>query len=134
MYTTQSRLRWLSILIGPELPWLLIYGLVMLLGRANFLPRPLVDDALEGLSVLVPGVTVMLFLLWYIPDAEKRWLLLRVWVATLFGAHFALEKGMSAYSNQGPGIGSAYIAGMVLMIFALIVGSLFVQIRFRSRS
>ncbi|WP_375445871.1 hypothetical protein [uncultured Fibrella sp.] len=134
MYTTQSRLRWLSILVGPELLWLLIYGIVVLLGRANYPPSQLLNDLLEGLSVLIPGVTVLLFLLWYVPDVEKRWLLLRVWVATLFGAHFGLEKGMSAYSDQGPGIGSAYIAGMVLTVFVLIVGSLFIQIRFRRRS
>jgi len=53
-----------------------------------------------------------------------------VWVAGLFGAHYALEKGMSAYSDQGPGIGAAYIAGISLAMFALVAGSIFVKIRF----
>ena len=60
----------------------------------------------------------------------KNWLLLRVWVAGVFGAHYALEKGMSAYSDQGPGIGAAYIAGISLAMFALVAGSIFVKIRF----
>ncbi|MBK9014406.1 MAG: hypothetical protein IPM82_10120 [Saprospiraceae bacterium] len=61
---------------------------------------------------------------------EKRWLLLRVWVACVVGGHFVMEKVMSAYSEQGPGIGTAYIMGMGLLFFVLIGGSIFVKIKF----
>ncbi|ARK12477.1 hypothetical protein [Fibrivirga algicola] len=125
--------RWLTALIGPELLWLLVYWLVCLLANANHPPQPLFDDLIEGLSVLLPAVTVVLFALWYVPIVEKRWLLWRVWIAGLIGAHFSLETGLSAVSDQGPHVGAAYIAGMVLVSFALVVGSLFVLIRFRFR-
>jgi drug/metabolite transporter (DMT)-like permease len=126
--------KWLSLLIGPELLWVLIYVAVTLLAKANNPPGARVDNLIENLAFLIPALAALIFMLWYVPDVEKRWLLLRVWVAGLFGAHLAMEKGMLAYSEQGPGIGTAYIMGMALVIFVLVVGSVFVLIRFRSQS
>ncbi len=131
---TQLLPRWASILIGPELFWILIYGAVTLLAKANDPPTPRVDNLLVNLSLIIPAAAALLFMLWYVPDVEKRWLLLRVWVAGIFGAHLAMEKGMEAYSEQGPGIGTAYIMGMILVIIVLVIGSLFVLIRFRNQS
>ena len=131
---TQLQPRWLSLLIGPELVWLLTYVAVALLAKANDPPSQRVDNLIENLAFLIPVVAALLFILWYVPDADKRWLLLRVWVAGLFGAHLSMEKGMLAYSEQGPGIGTAYIVGMGLVLVVLVVGSLFVLIRFRTRS
>lgn len=61
---------------------------------------------------------------------EKRWLLLRVWIACIVGGHFVLEKIMGAYSEQGPGIGTAYLVGMILQVFLLIVGTVIILIKF----
>jgi len=61
---------------------------------------------------------------------EKDWLLLRVWVVGLVGGHFVIERALSAYSTQGPGIGMAYLGSLMLEFAVLIVGSVFVKIKF----
>lgn len=122
--------KWMSLLIGPELIWCVIYGAVALLARANVPPTKTADNLIGQLYLIVPLLAILTFALWFFPGVEKNWLLLRVWVAGLFGAHYALEKGMSAYSDQGPGIGTAYIVGISLAMFALVTGSIFVKIRF----
>jgi hypothetical protein len=59
---------------------------------------------------------------------EKNWLLLRVWIVGLVGGHFVLEKALSAYSTQGPGIGMGYLAGLMLLFFILVLGTVVVKI------
>ncbi len=88
------------------------------------------DGFLENLFLYVPVVAALLFGLWYIPAIEKNGLLLRVWIAGIFGAHYVLDKGLGAHSQQGPGIGTAYIVGILLVFFVLVCGSIFVKIRF----
>ena len=108
-------------LIGPELLWLAFYALVVLLIEITGSPVKGMDDHWVNLAYIVPLVCVPLtFALYYVPGVERNWLLLRVLIAGLFGAHFVLEKGMKAPSEQGPGVGTAY----------LIIGSIFVKIRF----
>jgi hypothetical protein len=41
-----------------------------------------------------------------------------------------MEKALSAYSQQGPGIGMAYIGGICMQFFFLIAGSIAIKIRF----
>ena len=120
----------LSILAGPELIWCAVFGIVSVMAKMNVPPTKTMDKNLENLYLLIPLATVLIFSLWYFPGVEKNWLLLRVWVAGVFGSHYALEKGLGAYSEQGPGIGTAYMVGMSLVFFALIAGSIFVKIRF----
>lgn len=54
-----------------------------------------------------------------------------MWLVGIIAGHYAMEKGMSAYSEQGPGIGTAYIVGMMLVFLVLVAGTIFVLIRFR---
>ncbi|MCB0534909.1 MAG: hypothetical protein H6574_07880 [Lewinellaceae bacterium] len=122
--------RIMHLLPGPEIFWAVIYLVVMLLAQRNTPPTKSMDDFLENLFLYVPLVTALLFGLWYIQAIEKTGLLLRVWVAGIFGGHFVLDKGLGAHSQQGPGIGTAYIIGMLLVFFVLICGSIFVKIRF----
>ena len=121
--------RILSYIIGPELIWMLLYGAVTLMAKSNVPPSKSMDNLLESLYLYVPLATLLIFSLWYFPAADKNWLLLRVWIAGVLGAHFVLDKGLGAHSEQGPGIGTAYILGMGLVFFALIAGSVFVKIR-----
>lgn len=103
----------------------------------NFIPNKRVQalDPSRQVAILDDG-TEMPFDLFLgiprhrVPAVEKRWLLLRVWVVCLVAGHFALDKGLGAYSEQGPGIGTAYILGILLLFGALIAGSIFVRIRF----
>lgn len=117
-------------LIGPELLWLALYGIVSLIAKANVPPVKAIDERLEHLWFFVPLAALLTFGLWYFPGVEKNWLLLRVWIVCVFGGHYVLEKGLGAHSQQGPGIGTAYMVGMIFVFFALIVGSIFVKIRF----
>lgn len=121
--------RILQLLIGPELFWLLLFGVTTLLVKA-FAPSKSFDNFLEYFYAYVPLASLLVFALWYIPGIEKNWLLLRVWIAGILGGHYVLEKGLEAYTNQGPGIGMGYLAGMLFLFALLVVGSIFVAIKF----
>ncbi|MDQ3141432.1 MAG: hypothetical protein M3Q56_04200 [Bacteroidota bacterium] len=54
----------------------------------------------------------------------------RIWVASLVGSHWVLDKGFRAHSEQGPGVGTAYIIGIILAIVVLIIVTIFVKLRF----
>ena len=122
-----SLLRWL---IGPELSWLLFYVLAQILAKANANPPHTLDKFLENLHLWVPLAILFTFGHWYIPAVEKSGLLLRIWIAGLIGGHLVLDAGLRGHSQQGPGIGTVYIVGWGTMLFALIIGSIFVKIRF----
>ena len=117
-------------LLGPELLWLLLYGLVSILAKANVPPSKSMDNLLHNLYLLIPLVALLVFSLWYFPAVEKDWLLLRVWIAGIIGAHYCLDKGLGAYSEQGAGIGTAYIVGIMIVFCVLVAGSIFVKLRF----
>lgn len=122
--------RLLPYLAGPELIWMLLYGGAILLGKFNVPPSKSINDFLEYFYTLVPLAALLIFSLWYFPSVERNWLLLRVWIAGIVGAHYVLDKGLSAHSEQGPGIGTAYLAGLLFTFCALVAGSIFVKIRF----
>ncbi len=124
-------LRLPAYLLGPELLWIILYALVVLLIKASGAPIKSMDDHWVRLAYLVPFVAVPLtFALYYVPIVERNWLLLRVLVACLFGSHYVLDRGLKANTEQGPGIGTAYIMGMILTIIVMIAGSVFVKIKF----
>lgn len=117
-------------IIGPELLWLLAYGAARLLAKTNMPPSKAIDGFIDKCWFYVPLLVVVCFAMWWLPMVEKRWLLLRVWIACIVGGHFVLEKIMGAYSEQGPGIGTAYLVGMILQVFLLIVGTVIILIKF----
>lgn len=119
--------RWL---IGPELFWLLLYVLAQNLAKMNANPPHSLDKFLENLHLWVPLAILISCCLWYLPMVERSGLLLRFWIAGLIGGHLVLDAGLKGHSQQGPGIGTVYIVGWGMMLFALIVGSIFVKIRF----
>lgn len=124
--------RLVSFLIGPELLWALLLGVATLLAQANNPPSRSVEAILENLAWYVPLAALLMVGLWLMPGVAKSWLLLRLWIASLIGAHLALEKALSAHSEQGPGIGTVYIAGMSFLFFVLVVDTVVVAIFFRS--
>lgn len=117
-------------LLGPELFWLLLYLAAILLGKANTPPSKDIDHIIEYLWFWIPVISLLVFGLWWLPASEKNGLLLRVWIFGLIGGHLVLEKALSAYSNQGPGIGMGYLAGLMLIFIFLILGSILVSIKF----
>ncbi len=120
--------RYLQLLIGPEIYWLALYGIVALLAKANVPPAYPTNKILDMLWVHVILAAVLVFALWFIPGVEKSWLLLRVWIVSLVMAHFMLEKGLGALKDQNPGVGTAYIIGIIFVFVVLLVGSVVVKI------
>ena len=117
-------------LLGPELFWLLLYLAATLMARANNPPVKGIDDFIEYLWFWIPAISILVFSLWWLPSAEKNWLLLRVWVFGLIGGHFVLGKALSAYSALGPGVGMGYLAGLILIFVILVIGTVFIKIWF----
>lgn len=118
-------------LLGPELLWLLFYGAAKLIAKANMPPTKGMDRFIENSWLWLPFVCVLAtFALWWVPVVDKRWLLLRAWVACIVGGSFVLDNILSAYSQQGPGIGMGYLVGMLLVGGLLVVGSIVVLIKF----
>ncbi|MCC6463447.1 MAG: hypothetical protein IT260_23455 [Saprospiraceae bacterium] len=123
--------RVLYLLLGPELLWVIFYSLATLLARANVPPTKEMDNFLVNTAFIVPLVLLPLsFGLFFWPGIERNWLLLRINLACLFGAHYVLEKTLGAHSEQGPGVGTAYIMGMLFVLIAMAVLSLALKIKF----
>jgi len=116
--------RFLQLLIGPELLWAFYYLLVVLTIKVSGSPLKTMDNFWERLAFFVPLVAApLVFGLYWVPGVERNWLLLRIWIAGLIGAHYVLEKGLGAYTEQGPGIGTAYIMGIIFVFVVLVAGS-----------
>ncbi|QIP14372.1 hypothetical protein G8759_17990 [Spirosoma aureum] len=120
--------RFIQLLIGPELFWCLVVGAALLLAQANVPPSKSVENIIENLHLWISCAGILTFSLWFIPGVNRDWLLLRIWIAAIIGAHFALDKALSAHSEQSPGIGTVYIAGMMFQFFVLLVGSVVVKV------
>ena len=117
----------LQLLPGPELLWALFYVSIQYLIRFTGSPNKRMDRLWINLANFVPFIAIpMTFSLFYFPGIVQDWLLLRVWIAGVFGAHYVLDTGLKAHSNQGPGVGTAYIMGMIFVVVMLVVGSVFV--------
>ncbi len=116
-------------LIGPELFWLLLYGIAAWLGKMNNPPSKTIDNLIDVSWFYIPLLSILVFGLWWIPSVEKNWLLLRVWIAGLILGHFVFEKVFSVYSKQGPGAGMGYLAALMLELIVLVVGTVLIKFK-----
>lgn len=114
--------------IGPEIFWLLMYAMAIWISRLNVQEAFRLDSWIEDSWFWIPAFSLIQFGLWWFPGTQGPYLWLRLWVASLIGGHFVLEKILSAYSRQGPGIGMGYLAGMMLLLVFLFIGTLLVWI------
>ncbi len=118
--------RLFQFLPGPELLWALFYLSILWLIRFTGSPNKRMDRLWISLANFVPFIAIpMSFSLFYFPGIMQDWLLLRVWIAGVFGAHYVLDTGLKAHSEQGPGVGTAYIIGMIFVLVMLVVGSVY---------
>ena len=119
------------LLIGPELLWVFFYMVVLILIKVTASPVKTMDNFWVSTAYLIPLVLIPLtFLLYYMPGVIRDWLLLRIWIVGIVGGHFVLNRSLLAHSEQGPGVGTAYMMGMGLMFFALVAGSIWAKIKF----
>ena len=120
-----------SILIGPEIIWIVYYLILLLVIRLTQAPNKSLDSLWIALIYIIPLVLLPLtFGLYYVPGVVRSWLLLRLWIAGLVGCHVVIGKALLAHSEQGPGVGMAYIMGMGFALFVLVVGSVWALIKF----
>lgn len=117
-------------LLGPELFWMILYVLSVGLSRSNKKFNYTFDGIIENSWFFVPLLSVLIFGLFWIPFVEKNWLLVRIWITGIIMGHFVLETLLSSYSQQGPGIGMGYLAGIILLFILLVVGSIIVKLVF----
>lgn len=118
-------------LIGPELLWLLFYFMALMIIKMTGSPVKSMDGFWESTAWIIPLVLIPLtFMLYFVPGVIRDWMLLRIWIVGLVGGHLLLNRCLMAYSDQGPGIGTAYIMGMALALLTLVAGSIWVKIKF----
>jgi hypothetical protein len=121
----------LQFVIGPELLWVLYYLIIVIITKVSHSPVKSMDSFWIGMAYVIPLILLPLsFLLYYFPGVIRPWLLLRLWVAGLVGGHLVLSKALQAHSEQGPGVGTAYIMGMGILFFILIIGTIWAIIKF----
>lgn len=115
-------------ILGPEIIWILLLGISILIARSNTAPDFPMDDFIDKSWFLIALCGLMTYSLYFFPFVHKNFLFLRIWVICIFAGHHILETLTSAYSQQGPGIGMGYLAGMLFMIIALMAGSIMVAV------
>jgi hypothetical protein len=120
-----------QLLIGPELLWFFFYLLVLAIVKLTSSPIKSMDEFWVSTAYIIPLILIPLtFMLYYVPGVIRDWMLLRIWIVGLIGGHIVLNRSLLAHSEQGPGVGTAYMMGMGLMIFTLIAGSIWAKIKF----
>ena len=119
------------LLIGPELLWLFFYLVVFAIIKATSSPIKSMDSFWLSTAYIIPLILIPLtFLLYYAPGVTRDWLLLRIWIVGIIGGHIGLNRSLLANSEQGPGVGTAYMMGIIFLILALIAGSIWAKIKF----
>ena len=122
----------INFLVGPELLWVIFYFIVLLVIRLTNSPIKSMDSFWVNTSFLIPLILIPLtFMIYFIPGSIHKWMLLRIWIVGIIGGHYVLNKSLLAHSEQGPGVGTAYMMGMALIFIMLVLGTIFALIKFR---
>lgn len=116
----------LKYLFGPEAYWLIIFLFSRYIARLNTKPLFTFDFIIVEAWLLIPVLSLGVFWLYRMPGIETDRLIFRIWVSGIVFGHLVMNTLTNAYSDQGPGIGSAYIAAMILIFIGLLGGSLYV--------
>lgn len=120
-----------SILIGPELLWCFFYLVVVVVIKMTSSPIKSMDNFWVSTAYFIPLILLPLtFLLYYFPGVIKDWMLLRIWIVGIIGGHFVLNRSLQAHSEQGPGVGTAYMMGIIFIFIILVIGSIWAKIKF----
>src|SRR3954469_13253872 len=115
--------RAVSLLLGPELYWVIIYTAVSWMAAKNLPPTPQGNEALERLWWILPLIAVPLtFVLLRVPVWGSGWLLFRIDIAALVGliactlrSSEAINYNDSRNSGTGAGFILALSFGLVIL-------------------
>lgn len=117
----------LKLLIGPEILWAFFYLITLAWSSPAIAASPARNDRALRFVWIVPLILLPLsWLPYWTPWALKSWFGARLWLSGLIGGHFVLERGLSVHSEQGPGVGSAYIVGILFLLLIISVLSILV--------
>ena len=123
--------RFVHLLIGPELLWLFFYFMAGWMIKLTHSPIKSMDSFWVNTAFYVPLILLPLtFGLYFIPGVIRDWLLLRIWIVGIVGGHMVINRSLLAHSEQGPGVGTAYMMGIGLVFVVLIAGSIWAKIKF----
>lgn len=115
--------------ICPELFWLVLYSLGLLIEKLNRPPVKSIQTLIESSYIYIPVLLGLSILIYFIPEVVKSGWLIRMWLCGLIGGHLVFDKLLSAHSVQSPGIGMVYISGMIFLFIVLIAGTIFIKIK-----
>lgn len=120
-------IQWLA---GPELFWLLLICIFHVLIKITNSPSKAMDSWWLSMYWVIPLLFVPLsYLVYCLPFISKNWLLARLFFAGVIGGHIVLEKSLSVHTEQGPGVGTAYMIGIFLVIIVLMVMTIILWIK-----
>jgi hypothetical protein len=111
---------WLS----PEGCWATLLLLFRLLISWNILPSKVGEGVILSSWAWVPLFALATLGCYFFPFAIKKMFLTRAFFAGVICGHFLLDMLTSAYPDQGPGIGTTYLVGIIFILAALLVGCL----------
>jgi hypothetical protein len=118
-------------IIGPELIWIVYYLAVLIIVRVTGSPVKSMDNFWVNTAFIIPLVLLPLTgLLYYVDGVPHKWMLPRLWIAGLLGTHFVLSRALLAHSEQGPGVGTAYMMGIGFALIVLVIMSVWALIKF----
>jgi hypothetical protein len=118
------------LLLGPELFWCVLYLFLLLIIRLSHAPTSTMDAYWINVSYLYPLLFVPLsFGFYFISGVPKDYLMLRIWVSSIVAGHLLLNKALETHSVQGPGVGTAYIMGMLFAFIVLVIISIVIAFK-----
>jgi len=133
--------RFVSIVLGPELYWLVVCALVFVKGEKSSPPDEAVTAYLDAHWAWLPFIFVPLtFACFIMPGVGRWWLLLRIDLAIAVGlvvASFFFANAMTYHKpSAGPGAGTAFmvipILGYVMAFVGTAITALFIWLRQRA--
>lgn len=126
-----------TFLLGPELSWLLMYGLALLLVAPNQPPTEAGNVRLESLAWYVLfGAIILSFVPLYWSQSGLGWWMLRIGIAGLIGITSVTTAFCSAidyHDSRNSGVGTLWIMlvifGAIFLFLGMIVVSLYIKFR-----
>lgn len=126
-----------TFLLGPELSWLLMYGLALLLVAPNQPPTEAGNVRLESLAWYVLfGAIILSFVPLYWSQSGLGWWMLRIGIAGLIGitsVSTAFCSTVDYHDSRNSGVGTLWIMlvifGAIFLFLGMIVVSLYMKFR-----
>ena len=108
--------RWLSWLLGPELVWVLVYGVCAWFAARNHPPTEAGSQFIEKLAWIIPLIAIPVSFSVYAVPGPPRWLGGRLFLATVIGLNvclFKLIEGIDYQDSRNSGVLGVWVIGLL---------------------